>query len=77
MQSKHPVSAAKCKRLYSRVDYKYGLFHEMSMKVGPGSAFPQEKKYGTVVISTASSVVFLIILLLLFPSGRGVFLQVS
>lgn len=48
MQSKYPISASKCKHLYSRVDYKYGLFHEMSAKVRPGAAFPQERKYGTV-----------------------------
>lgn len=73
MQSKYPISAAKCKCLYSRVDYKYGLFHQMSVTVVIIAVVPQEKQYSIVVISIGSSAVSLTILLLLFFGAWGKF----
>lgn len=68
MHSKYPISTAKCKCLYSGVDYKYGLLYQISVKVAPVAAIPQEKQYSVVVMSTGSSVVSFTILLLLYPT---------
>lgn len=78
MHSKYPTSAAKCKRLCSSVDYKYRFFHQMSVKVAPVAAVPQEKQCSVVVVSACSSMVSLTILLLLFLSWvkfRAMFLK--
>lgn len=68
MHSKYPILAAKCKCLYSRVDYIYGLLYQISVKVLPGAAIPQEKQYNVVVMNTGSSVVSLTVWLLPSPS---------